>query len=197
MELILGSQSPRRKQILEFFSVPFRQVPPEVVETVGEEESPASLTTRLAKEKGDHLLERYPSSIILTADTIVSLEGKVYSKPHTSKEGCETLTHLSGRWHEVTTALAMTGKGDQIAASEMTRVLFRPVNAEQIRAYHEQLHCWDKAGAYAIQGAGGLIVEKIEGCFYNVMGVPIQTLSQLLQQVGIDLWQHLKNSSVA
>ena len=195
-QIILGSQSPRRQEIFEFFDLSFEQVPPPFTETDIEftGDVPAYVTA-IAEGKAQVLVKQHPDDLIITADTTVYYDGKIFGKPANKEEGCAMLTTLSGQWHQVFSAVSITHEQRTLSDVAETRVLMNALTTEEITKYCENLLCEDKAGAYAIQGAGGLIVNKIEGCFYNVMGLPINTLRQLLQNFGIDLWNHLQISS--
>ena len=98
---------------------------------------------------------------------------------------------LSGQWHSVLTAVAVRKNGQAISNCEETKILFNPLTDEQIELYHQSCHFLDKAGGYAIQKAGSLIISTIDGCYYNVMGLPINTVRELLLKMGIDLWKHM------
>lgn len=190
--LILGSGSPRRKEILGYFTLPFSQVSPlfdeESVEFDGD---PVKYVCTISAGKADSLAGSYPDSLILTADTTVYREGKIYGKPATAEEACTSLSELVGEWHTVYTGVTVQ-KGERVFhQAEATRVLFNALTQEQIRHYIAHTQWADKAGGYAIQMAGGLIVSKIDGCYYNVMGLPINTVQILLKHLGIELWNYL------
>jgi septum formation protein len=193
MRLILGSQSPRRKEILSHFSLPFEQATSSFnEEAVPFKGDPIKHVYELSKGKADSLRHRFHKALILTADTIVYREGKIYGKPKDEQEAFQTLLELSGRWHCVFTGLTLREENREYQQFEETRVLFNPLTHQQIRQYQAKLHWADKAGGYAIQMPGGLIVQKIEGCYYNVMGLPINRVRELLLKVGIELWNYLK-----
>lgn len=191
--LILGSQSPRRKEILNFFSYPFEAVTSNFdEESIPFKGDPGLFVCEIASGKAKALALQFPDDIILTADTTVYHEGKNYGKPVDIEEAFLALSELAGKWHSVFTGVSLI-KGDQHwTAFEETRILFNELTPEEIRQYHSKLHWSDKAGGYAIQMAGGLAVKKIDGCYYNVMGLPINTVRKLLVNVGIDLWDYLK-----
>lgn len=191
--LLLGSKSPRRKEILSYFDLVFEQASSDFDEEaypyMGD---PVDYVCQLAQKKSEALLPKFPDQIILTADTVVYHDGKIYGKPKTEEEACRMLQELTGRWHSVFTGVNIT-KGDQsYQGYEDTRVLFNEMTPAQIRHYHKKSHWADKAGGYAIQMAGGLLVKRIEGCYYNVMGLPINTVRELLLKMGIELWDYLK-----
>jgi septum formation protein len=195
MPLILGSESPRRKEILNFFDLPFTQVSPHFDESsIPFRDNPQEYVQTLAKGKLEVLRERYSRDIILTADTIVYKAGKVFGKPQNQEEAFLFLRELAGSVHSVYTGVALYSSGHVFQALEETKVQMNALTDDQIRQYHHSLHVADKAGGYRIQGAGGLIVRSIEGCYYNVMGLPLNALYTLLKQIGIDLWKHLKEN---
>lgn len=193
MTLILGSQSPRRREILSFFSVPFKQATPQFdEEAVPFHGDPKEYAKSISEGKSDALSLLFPQDLILTADTVVFEGGKIYGKPANEQESYSHLKALVGKWHSVFTSVTIRKGAEKYSKVEETKVLFNNLTHEQIQAYHTALPCTDKAGGYMVQGAGSLIIKKIEGCYYNVMGLPVNTLSELLQKVGINLWNNLK-----
>jgi septum formation protein len=190
--IILGSGSMRRREILSFFSVPFVQIPSHFDEsTVSFLGDAQEYALTLASKKAEALRDRYPDRIILTADTVVYYQGQIYNKPVDQPHAYAMLKSLAGNWHSVFTAVAVRC-GDRAASDcEETRVLMRPLTAEQIALYYSRCHFLDKAGGYAIQKGGSMIVSKIDGCYYNVMGLPVGVVRALLVGFGIDLWDYL------
>jgi septum formation protein len=192
MKIILGSASPRRREILSYFSLPFEQAPSHFEEeSIPFTGNPAAFAQEIAKQKALALSKQYENEIILTADTVVSLGDKVFGKPRDEEEAFSFISQLQGTTHSVFTAVAVYHQGVLHEGVEETRVFFNPMTPEQIRTYLKALHFADKAGGYAIQLAGSLIVNRIEGCYYNVIGLPINTVAKLLKKVGIDLWKCL------
>jgi septum formation protein len=192
MQFILGSASPRRVEILKFFSLPFEQISSHFDEdAVPYHGNPGEHAALLAKGKGEALAIQYPEAIILTADTVVSLNGQLFGKPENETKAFESLQELAGKRHSVYTAVAVWKEGQLYEGVQETKVLMNPLSPAQINRYLTALHWADKAGGYAIQLAGSLLVRSIEGCYYNVMGLPINTLAELLKKAGIDLWDHL------
>jgi septum formation protein len=190
--LVLGSQSPRRKEILGYFSIPFIQVTPPFDEgSIPFDNDPEAYVCSLSRGKSESLLSQFSESIILTADTIVFREGKIYGKPRNVEEAFQMLSELTGQWHTVYTGVTVQKGKEAFSKAEATRVLFNELTAEQIRHYIAHTEWSDKAGGYAIQMKGGLIVRKIEGCYYNVMGLPINTAEALLKRFGVELWNWL------
>ena len=190
---ILGSQSPRRHEILSYFSLPFEQISP----VFDEEEvpfrgDPSAYVIEIAEGKARNLAQRLPESLILTADTTVYRNGKIYGKPANAEDAFNALSELAGKWHSVFTGVCLYSDGNLYHQAEETRVLFNSLTSEEIRHYHQKLHWSDKAGGYAVQMAGGLAINKIDGCYYNVMGLPINSVRHLLLKAGIDLWDYIK-----
>lgn len=190
--LILASLSPRRKEILGAFNLPFIQCPPqfdEEAERLGKD--PEEYVVRLACGKANSLADSYPNSIIIAADTTVYAGGVIYNKPKDEQEAFNALSALVGKWHSVFTGVAVSKGKERIWKAEESRVLFNDLNEAQIRHYLTRTQWSDKAGGYAIQLGGGLIVKKIEGCYYNVLGLPINSVRELLLHFHIDLWDYL------
>lgn len=193
MELILGSSSDRRREILSYFTVRFRQVSPPFDESIvryfGD---PIAYVTTLALEKAHSLKSQFPSDIILTADTIVTIDSKILGKPKDRSHALEMLTALSGRWHTVYTGVAVIGPHITLSETESTHVHINELQPYELEHYLDGIVTHDKAGSYAVQHAGCLIVKEIKGCYYNAMGLPINTTNRLLQKAGINLWDHLR-----
>ena len=195
MRLVLGSSSPRRKEILSFFSIPFVQVASPLDEReIPFSGNPQKYALLLSEQKAKLVSKQFPDEIVLTADTIVYAKGKLFNKPASREEAFQFLSELAGSWHQVFTGITLQRGPIVHSAVEETKILFHPLNAEQINSYISSIKTEDKAGGYAIQGAGGVIASRIEGCYYNVMGLPINTLRALLLFLGVDLWNHLKSS---
>lgn len=191
MKIILGSASPRRKEILSFFSLPFEQASP----TFDERSllfggDPAAFVTEMATKKALSLREEY-SDPILTADTIVFCHHKVYMKPRDQKEAFQMLKELSGNTAEVYTGVCVYFQGKAKSKSEVSKIVFQDLTDAEIKRYHEKFDCYDRAGGFYIQKAGSIITKEIKGCFYNIMGLPINAVKELLKEIGIDLWDYL------
>ncbi len=190
--IILASQSPRRKEILNYFTLPFEQFSPNFDESsIPFRDDPDAYVTSIASAKAYSLKESHPDAIIIAADTIVYYNHKVYGKPRDEQDAYKSLSELSGRWHSVFTGVAVLKDDEVFAEAEETRVSFNELSHDQIKKYHSYGHGVDKAGGYGIQMGGGLIVKEIDGCYYNVMGLPMNTLRHLLQKVNIELWDYL------
>lgn len=189
MRITLASTSPRRKEILSYFTLPFEVKAPNFEEkSIPFGGDPIAYASALAQGKARSLEADSP---VLGADTIVVHRGQVFGKPANDEEAFENLCILSGQWHSVITAVS----DGTTTLTEETRVLFRRLTPDQIRRYVKAIKSSDKAGGYAIQMSGSLIVQRIEGCYYNVLGLPIGALHDLLLTQGIDLWDYLSGPS--
>lgn len=192
MRLILGSQSPRRKEILSHFNLPFEQCTSDFVEeSIPFDGDPKAYAQAISDGKSKALQPLFPDAIIVTADTVVYSQGKSYGKPRDKEESFSFLRELAGQWQSVYTAVTVRRNHQVFHGVEETRVLMNEMTDEQIRLYQERLHLYDKAAGYAIQLPGSIAVNRIEGCFFNVMGLPINTLRKLLKHLDIDLWEYI------
>ena len=184
MELILASQSPRRRELLAMMGLRFTVHAADIDETMdpglpaGQEVARVSRAKALAVARG-------PEDVVIAADTVVVCQGKILGKPHTPERAAEMLELLSGRDHQVLTGCTVLRGETVLSHLETTHLYFRPLSAEEIAAYVATGEPLDKAGAYGIQGLGGLFVRRLEGDYYNVMGLPLCALTGLLRQVGV------------
>ncbi len=196
MQIILGSQSPRRQEIMEFFSLPFTQVSSDFdEESVPFAGDPAKHAMVLSQKKAETISIRYPKDVILTADTVVYCNGKLYNKPADEHEAARFLKEFASDWQSVFTGVTVR-RGMQVHTDfEETKLLFQKLTDDQIKKFHAHCYFLDKAGGFAIEKSGNLIVSRIEGCYYNVLGLPINTVQKLLAKLGIDLWDYLKTFS--
>lgn len=191
-EFILASQSPRRKQLLEWAELNF-----EIIVQSTDEAFPANLDIdqvpiHIARQKAlavkTHVQtayhHQYATMPILAADTIVVLEGRVIGKPVDKEDAVQILQSLSGQWHQVITGVVLLNGVQEIAFSDITHVKFHPLTHEQIVNYVDKYQPFDKAGAYAIQEWIGVVgIETIKGDFYNVMGLPVSRVVKALEQL--------------
>lgn len=181
-KIILASKSPRRKQLLEQAEIPFEVVSADTDESFPPEMPIEEVAVFIAKQKGIAVAKIYPQRIILAADTIVTIDGEVIGKPKSRADAFVTLRRLSGRTHRVITGVAIVSQGQTESFSEITEVSFYPLTDAQIEFYIDQFSPYDKAGAYAIQEWLGLIgIKKINGDFYNVMGLPVSRVVMALE----------------
>ena len=184
--LVLASASPRRQALLAELGLTFLVDPADVDESAQPRESPRTYVTRLAQAKADVVSRRHPGSVVLGADTTVALEGEVLGKPRDAAEALAMLQRLTGRTHHVWTAVATAGPHRAVEAVE-TRVTFASSPREALAFYAASGEPLDKAGAYALQGLGGFLVERISGSHSNVIGLPLVQTLALLQAAGVRL----------
>jgi septum formation protein len=184
LDLVLASQSPRRRELLAtagfHFTVRSRAV--EEVRAPGEE--PEAYARRLAREKAEAAWDARPHEVVLGADTIVVLGEQVLEKPRGVEDARWMLEQLSGREHRVITGVCLRHAGGAEVASESTLVIFAPLSAEEIATYVASGEPMDKAGAYGIQGLASKFVERIDGCFFNVVGLPVALVYRMLKEIG-------------
>ena len=186
--LLLASRSPRRADLLRTLGVEFRLVDVEVDETPGRHEAPDAYVRRLAREKARAGQAAAPAASlpVLAADTTVVLDGEILGKPVDDADARAMLARLAGRPHEVLTGVAvLDGRGLLVDTVVATRVRFRALTPAEIAAYVASGEPLDKAGAYGIQGLGGALVERIEGSYSNVVGLPLAETLALLDAAGV------------
>ena len=182
--IVLASSSPRRQQLLEMLRIPFRVIAPDVDEHVLPAETPDHYVSRLARAKAEAVAARAPGALILAADTTVVLGGEIFGKPESPADAVAMLTRLQGRTHEVMTGVAVLRDGDVAQALDISRVTFRPMDQAGLESYVATGEPLDKAGAYAIQGVGALLIARVEGDVYGVMGLPVGLVVDLLARFG-------------
>lgn len=182
---ILGSASPRREQLLREMGLRFTIVRPDDVEELTGGLAPEALATHNAQRKARAVAGRHRDALVLGADTIVVLEGAVYGKPRDMAEAEVMLGRLAGRSHEVFTGVCLIHRTRSLETSfcERTRVWMKALPAPAIKVYFQKVNPLDKAGAYAAQEHGDTIIERIEGSFSNVMGLPVERLRTVLESV--------------
>ena len=178
--LVLASASPRRLQLLRDAGHEFDVEPADIDETPHPGEAAATYVERLAREKAATVLARRPDAVVVGADTIVTLEGDLLGKPVDELDAIGMLTRLSGRAHQVMTGVAVAGAAGTQSDVEVSHVWFHPLDAATIEQYVATGEPLDKAGAYAIQGRGGALVERTEGEFDNIVGLPMALVERLL-----------------
>lgn len=180
MKIILASGSPRRRELLSSLGLSFEVHRPDVDESHSGSEQPEELCRRLARLKAQAGAEEFPDALVIAADTIVVIDGVILGKPHDRADAVRMLKMLQGRVHEVLTGLSVCVDGRVMSHVERTRVKFRALGEEEISAYVSTGECDDKAGAYAVQGKGSLLVEGIEGDYFNVVGLPVCRLGMMI-----------------
>ncbi len=186
MELILASQSPRRKELLGLFHIPFVVRVADIDETMDPAKAPCDEVARVSRRKA-LAVEREDDDVVIAADTIVVCGGRVLGKPHSEAEAKEMLTLLSGRDHQVMTGLTVLRGSRAETVTEVTDIHFRPLSANEIATYVRTGEPMDKAGAYGIQGGAALFAEKMVGDYYNVMGLPVCRLHTILRKIAPEL----------
>ena len=189
--LILASSSPRRRQLLELIGLPFLVVPPATDEQPLPGEEPISFVRRAARDKAIEVADRHPGGPVLGADTVVEIDQTILGKPGSTEAGEEMLRTLSGREHLVHTAVALVNDGRCHDLIDTARVRCVDFGEQVISWYVRTGEPLDKAGAYAVQGLGGLLVEKVEGSPYTVVGLPIHRLPELFAAQNLDFWSRL------
>lgn len=183
--VVLASASPRRRELLNLIGIPHDVRPANVDETMRPREAPRRHAERLAREKASAIAVRDPNLITIGADTVVVINRKVLGKPADAEDAARMLGMLSGREHTVITAVAVSRGRELRSAIEEVRVKVRRLSDEEIEAYIATGEPMDKAGAYGIQGFGATIVERIEGDYFSVMGLPLVRLVGLMRDVGV------------
>ncbi len=183
-KMILASNSPRRRQLLEMLGIDFEVILGSVEETVDPSLSDEELVIDLAMQKAADVFKNHQDRIVLGFDTMVYIDGEPLGKPKSEADAARMLRLLSGRTHEVVTGCAIVTKRISKTFCERTRVTFYPLSETEIAAYIASNEPFDKAGAYAVQGLGAKYVKAIHGDFYTVMGLPVARLYHELQQIG-------------
>lgn len=183
--LILASKSPRRKELLSLITTDF-----EIIPAVGEENADPSLSPdmfvqELAKQKALEIAASHPDDVVIGSDTVVAAKGEILGKPKDKADAFRMLSLLSGTSHSVFTGVAVVKNGEIHSFTEETKVKFFPLTEKEINDYTATGEPFDKAGAYGIQDLGALLVEGIDGDYYNVMGLPVGRLYRLMKQLEI------------
>lgn len=182
--LILASSSPRRRRLLGRFGLPFEVLAPEVDESLRPGEEVEEHVRRLAVEKALTVAGKVSGAVVVAADTVVVLEGRIIGKPAGAAEAAVMLQSLSGRTHSVYTGIAVAFSGEVMTEVVRSLVTIAPMDDEEIRRYVQSGEPLDKAGAYAVQGEGGKFVSAVEGSLTNVIGLPLRELHRLLLRAG-------------
>lgn len=181
--MILASASPRRRELLALITPEFRVVASGADETC-EIEDPREMVRFLAEKKAHSVARDYPDETVIGADTVVEAGGEVFGKPTGPDDARRMLASLSGRAHFVHTGVCVVREGRSISKTFTTKVFFRPLGQGETEAYLAEENVMDKAGAYAIQGTAAKFVTGIEGCFFNVVGLPVSGLYGMLGELG-------------
>lgn len=196
-KLVLASQSPRRQELLKTLNYPFI-VCPAVGEEVMDEKIPASaLAEELARQKATEVGEKHPDALVIGADTVVLVGENLLGKPKTEEEALSMIALLQGKTHQVITGVCVLEGGENPKSTNFsvtTSVTMRSLSEREIQAYVAQGESMDKAGAYGIQGKGAWLIKKVEGDYFNVVGLPLCPLGEVLQEYGIPLFGSEENT---
>jgi len=186
-KIILASASPRRKELLEAIGLKFEVEPSNYEEDIRSTADPHELVKSLSLAKARAVAGNHRSALIIAADTLVVCEGRLLGKPHTETEAREMLEAINGKQHSVITGFTIMDAGDNraVSGSVETRVYVKRLTSEEIVAYVKSGEPLGKAGGYAIQGLGSVIVERIEGDYCNVVGLPLSALAESLKEFGV------------
>ncbi len=187
--IILASASPRRKQLLKKIGLKFRVEPSNYEENIGFELELHELAKSLSLEKAKLVAQNHKNALVIAADTFIVFEGKILGKPRTETQAKEMLETINGKPHSVITGFTIvdTDNNKTLSRSVETKVHLRKLGSDEINAYVRSKEPLDKAGAYAIQGLGSVIVEKIEGDYFNVIGLPLSALAESLKEFGVHI----------
>ena len=188
VQWILASASPRRRELLARLNADFQVVSPDVEEWEPENGDPAHQVEENAMRKGRAVAALHPGALVIAADTTVALGNRLFAKPADLREAAAMLQALSGQRHQVLTGMALLLGDKTHCFHEVSDVVFHELDDETICLYLDRVHVLDKAGAYAIQEHGDLIIDRFEGSFENIMGLPVQRLQAELVQLG---WMNL------
>ena len=185
LKVILASQSPRRRQLLELVGIDHEVRPADLDESIRPGELPEQYAERVAREKVDHVASQNGDALIVGADTIVVIDDIILGKPRDEDDAARMLRMLSGRSHTVMTAVAATHEGRTVSGVEIVDVTFLPLDDDRISRYIATGEPMDKAGAYDIQGYGATIVRRIDGDYFAVMGLSLVRLVTILRELGL------------
>jgi septum formation protein len=188
-EIVLASESPRRFELLKMIGLEFKVWPSHAPENYESHLTPVDYSLNNAQLKGRLVAEKCPHALVISADTIVVHRGVILEKPHDENHAAEILRRLSNSTHDVITAFGLTclARDKSVFDYEQTRVTFRNLKQIEIRAYINSGEPFDKAGGYGAQGSGALLIKKIEGCFFNVVGFPLSKFYIMLEKFLIEL----------
>lgn len=190
MGLILASQSPRRRELMGLFHIPFAVRVSDADETMDPSVSPAEAVAQVSLRKA-LAVERTAEDVVVAADTIVVCAGQILGKPKNEEDAFRMLRLLSGRDHQVMTGMTVLKGNVQRVCTEITDIHFRELSDREIRAYIRTGEPMDKAGSYGIQGGAALFAQRLEGDYYNVMGLPVCRLGQILKDLAPELMEEL------
>jgi septum formation protein len=183
--LILASASPRRRELMSYLQLPYTVVPSQIPEEPVTDMRPAEVARHLARAKAEVVGTLHPDCAVIAADTVVAIDDTILGKPVDAADALRMLQLLAGRWHEVTTGVAVWRDGHVWQDAVTARVYMRAADEAELRAYVATGEPMDKAGAYAIQGLGASLVDRVDGCYLTVVGFPLCAAGRLLAAAGI------------
>jgi septum formation protein len=188
-KIILASASPRRKEILRITGLKFAVCKSDYEENLNLSLRPRELARFLSRKKAESVSHKYKNAIIIAADTFIVLKNRLLGKPHREKEAAKMLRMLNGKSHSVITGFTImdTGCNKIVSRSVETKVYFKKLSGEDINEYVRSKEPLDKAGAYAVQGLGAVFIDKIDGDFFNIMGLPLSALTDNLKKFGVNV----------
>ncbi len=189
MQILLASTSPRRRELLNLLGVPFHIIPPTCKETLSPHLSPSEQTRKLAGDKAQTVANQYPEDLVIGSDTVIEIEGKLLGKPENMEEAETMLRELRGRFHQVHTGVAVIQKSLNVSIDfvETALVWIKPFDETTLKTYLDDKESLGKAGAYSIQGEGAQLIEKIEGDYPTIVGLPLWRTAKVLEQQGVVL----------
>lgn len=185
MDVILASQSPRRRELLALLQIPFDVEVSGEQEIIPEDACPEQIVMALAEQKAQHVFLRHPNHCVIGADTIVVLDGHILGKPKTAAQAVEYLSALQGKNHHVLTGICVKTPHGSLSRYESTLVRFRPMTIDEITWYVSTGDPMDKAGAYGVQGLACCFVDSVDGNFFNVVGLPLPLLYSMLLELRV------------
>jgi septum formation protein len=187
MQLLLASTSPRRRELLGLLGLPFRIIPPTCKETLSPSLSPIEQTRQLARDKAQSVANQHPEDLVIGSDTVIEIEGRLFGKPENMQEAESMLRHLRGRRHQVHTSVAIMQQGTTISIDfvETALVWFKPFDETTLTSYLATEESLGKAGSYSIQGWGAQLIDKIEGDYPTIVGLPLWRTAKVLAQQGV------------
>ncbi len=194
MRIILASKSPRRKEILQNLGIEFEVITAETDES-SDIKDPCLLVSELSRRKGNAVFDSLDSkedTLVISSDTIVTLDGMILGKPKSKQDAKDMLRKLSGRSHKVLSGVTLIYNNQILTDYEVTEVKFSELNEEIIAKYVDTNEPMDKAGSYAVQGLASLMIEGINGCYFNVVGFPVHKFAKMLIKLGIDPYKITK-----
>ncbi len=189
MSILLASTSPRRRELLELLGLSFRIVPPNCEEKLSPQLLPNEQTRQLARDKAQSVADDYTDDLVIGSDTVIEIDGKLLGKPENIQEAASMLRYLSGRCHQVHTGVAVIQECNKVSITfvETARVWFKPYDEHALNTYLATQESLGKAGAYSIQGEGARLIERIEGDYPTIVGLPLWRTAKTLEDQGVVL----------